>query len=214
LRVISFFSFYSYYKKFLFFFILEEEQATTTTRQAKSKALETLSITNHKRRIEPESDLNEDQEDNRKRISSLSRHVSNNIRRRRRSEKISNTKTFKRQRQSSSEEEEEEEEDSQLSTQSKSKRNSAPILPHHHRRKKSDTEQQSESTDTGNLCVRRRPGNKNKKSDSFIFKYQIGGRELNTVVSDPSTSNTNRRSRRYTTKSYIDYLTTGQSSSR
>ena len=54
---------------------------------------------------------------------------------------------------------------------------------------------------------------------SFLFKYQLGGRELNTVVSDPSTSNQNnnhphRRSRRYTTKSYIDYLTTGQSSSR
>ncbi len=54
---------------------------------------------------------------------------------------------------------------------------------------------------------------------SFRFKYQLGGRELNTVVSDPSTSNQNnnhhhRRSRRYTTKSYIDYLTTGQSSSR
>ena len=48
----------------------------------------------------------------------------------------------------------------------------------------------------------------------FFFKYQIGGRELNTVASDPSTSNNNRRSRRYTTKSYIDYLSTGQSSTR
>ncbi|UJR37286.1 hypothetical protein I4U23_029995 [Adineta vaga] len=164
---------------------------STTTRQAKSKALEALAISNNKRRIESESDLNEDQEDNKKRTSiSLTRHESNVIRRRKRSEHVTNSKTIKRQRQSSSEE------DEYLLVQSKSKRNSAPVLTHSHRRKKSDSEQQSEGTDTGNFCVRRR----------------TGGRELNTVASDPSTSN-NRRPRRYTTKSYIDYLTTGQSSS-
>ncbi|CAF3685930.1 unnamed protein product [Rotaria sp. Silwood1] len=175
----------------------EQQQPTTTTaRQAKSKALEALSISNNKRRIETDSDLNEDQEDNRKRTSSSRHsivHATSTIRRRKRqSEKLSNIKTLKRQRQSSSEEEEEEEDDNKT----KPKRNSAPIFSHHNRRKQSDSEKQSESTDTGNLCVRRR----------------TGGREQSTVVSDPSTSN-NRRSRRYTTKSYIDYLTTGQSSS-
>jgi hypothetical protein len=195
--------FSSYQKKILILILDEEQTTTTSTRQAKSKALETLSDSHYKRRIEPESDLNEDPE-----TSSLSGHVSKNIRRRRRSEKILNTKTFKRQRQSSSEEEE----DNQFLN---SKRNSAPIFP---RRKRSDSEQQSEGTDTGNLCVKRGAGKfiqkkRRKRSISFV-KYQIGGRELNTVVSDPSTSTNNRRSRRYTTKSYIDYLTTGQSSSR
>jgi hypothetical protein len=157
-----------------FIFLLEEEQpTTTTTRQAKSKAIEALSISNHKRRIEADSDLNEDQEDNKKRTSSLSHrsipHVSNTIRSRKRSETLSNTKTFKRQRQSSSEEE-----DNQLSIRSKPKRNSAPILPHYNRRKKSDSEQQSESTDTGNLCVRRRTGKQHKKTRYLLFlKYQI-----------------------------------------
>jgi hypothetical protein len=115
------------------------------TRQAKSKALEALSISNNKRRIETESDLNEDQEDNPKRSHSKHtssshhsiRHVSNTVRRKR-SEKLSNTKTLKRQRHSSSDDE-----DNQSSIQTKSKRNSEP---------------QSESTDTGNLCVRRGPG--------------------------------------------------------
>ncbi|CAF1553813.1 unnamed protein product [Adineta ricciae] len=167
---------------------------STTTRQAKSKALEALSIGNQKRRIESESDLNEDQEDNKKRTpSSSTRHASNVVRRRKRSEPVTNPRTSKRQRQSSSDEDDD---DEYLSFQSKSKRNSAPVLSHTHRRKKSDSEQQSEGTDTGNFCVRR----------------QTGGRELNTVVSDPSASH-HRRSRRYTRKSYIDYLTTGQSSS-
>ena len=56
---------------------------------------------------------------------------------------------------------------------------------------------------------------------SFVFvKYQLGGREPRIVASEPSTSNqnqnttSNRRSRRSTRKSYIDYLTTGQLSSR
>ncbi|CAF2672231.1 unnamed protein product [Rotaria sp. Silwood2] len=168
----------------------EQQQPTTTARQAKSKALEALSISNNKRRIETDSDINEDQEDNRKRTSSSRHstvHATSTIRRRKRqSEKLSNITTLKRQRPSSSEEEEVEEQGNQL----KSKRNSAPIFSHHNRRKQSDSEKRSESTDTGNLC----------------------GREQSTVVSDPSTSN-NRRSRRYTTKSYIDYLTTGQSSS-
>ncbi|CAF0889005.1 unnamed protein product [Adineta steineri] len=173
----------------------EEQQSSssssTTTRQAKSKALEALSISNNKRRIDSESDLNEEQEDNRERTtSSLSHHISNVIRHRKRSEQLTNLKTTKRQRESSSDE------DEHLSIRRKSKRNSAPILFHHNRRKKSDSEQQSEDTDTGNFCVKRR----------------AGGRELNTVASEPST-NSNRRSRRYTTKSYIDYLTTGQSSS-
>ncbi|CAF0758204.1 unnamed protein product [Rotaria sordida] len=174
----------------------QQQQPTTTARQAKSKALEALSISHNKRRIETDSDINEDQEDNKKRTSSLSSrhsivHASNPIRRRKKpSEQLSNIKTLKRQRESSSEEEEEED------NKSEPKRNSAPILSHHNRRKQSDLEKQSESTDTGNFCVKRR----------------TGGREQNTVVSDPSTSN-NRRPRRYTTKSYIDYLTTGQSSS-
>jgi hypothetical protein len=149
-------------------YLLEEEQPTTT-RQAKSKALEALSISNNKRRIETDSDINEDPEDNKKRTSSLSRHsihhVSNTIRRRKRSEILSNTKTYKRQRQSSSEEE-----DNLLSIQSKPKRNSAPILSHHHRRKKSD----SEGTDTGNLCVRRGAGkNKPYVLDFFYFYILI-----------------------------------------
>jgi hypothetical protein len=154
----------------IFLLFVEEEQPTaTSTRQAKSKALEALSISNNKRRIEADSDINEEQEDNKKRTSSLSRHsihhVSNTIRRRKRSEILSNTKTFKRQRQSSSEEEQ----DNLLSIQSKPKRNSAPILPHHNQRKKSD----SEGTDTGNLCVRRGAGKKKYHIyyRSFIFKY-------------------------------------------
>ncbi|CAF2098013.1 unnamed protein product [Rotaria magnacalcarata] len=176
----------------------QQQQQTTTKRQAKSKALEAISISNNKRRIEAESDINQDQEDTRKRSSSLSRnsssgiHASSSLRSQKHSDKLSTTKTLKRQRDSSSsaDDDDDEEEDNHLLIQSRSKKDSAPIVPDHNPRK------QSESTDTGNLCVRRR----------------TGGREQNTVVSDPSTSN-NRRSRRYTRKSYIDYLTTGQSSS-
>ncbi len=152
------------------FLFLEEEQITTT-RQAKSKALETLSIGHNKRRIDPESDLNEEQEDTRKRTSSLSRRVSTTLRHRRRSEKFSHSKTFKRQRQSSSEEEEE---DNRL----KSKRNSAPIFSHRNRRKKSDSEPQSEGTDTGNLCVRRGAGT--KFIQMKIFSIQISTRRTRT----------------------------------
>ncbi|CAF4837470.1 unnamed protein product, partial [Rotaria magnacalcarata] len=39
----------------------QQQQQTTTKRQAKSKALEAISISNNKRRIEAESDINQDQ---------------------------------------------------------------------------------------------------------------------------------------------------------
>ena len=123
-------------------FILEEELIPTTTRQAKSKALETLSISHNKRRLETESDLNEEQEDNRRRTTSLSRHVSTNLRRRTRSDKVSHRKTSKRHRSSSSDEDEEEED--------------------------RPSKKSSEGTDTGNLCVRRRAGKK-FSSNNEIF---------------------------------------------
>jgi hypothetical protein len=159
------------------------------------------------------------------------RHVSNTVRRRKRSKKSatrsekSSPKTLKRQRQSSSDDD-----DHRLSIHSKPKRNSAPILTNRtrsksNRRKRSDSnsdlEQQSEGADTGNLCVRRGAG----QNSHTLFYFQIirniflGGRELNTVASDPSTT-TSRRSRasahhrRFSNKTPIDYLTTGQSSSR
>ncbi|CAF1314917.1 unnamed protein product [Adineta steineri] len=217
----------------------EEEEPQPTLRQAKFKALEAISISNTKRRSEPELDINEDQQETReegepeenptnsnsrkrthsKQASSSSshhsiRHVSNSVRRQKRSKKSttrsekfsSSNKILKRQRQSSSDED-----DNRLSIHSKPKRNSAPIITNRTRSKSnlrkrtdsnSDLEQQTEGVDTGNLCVRRGPG----------------GRELNSVVSDPSTTS-NRRSRtsahhrRYSNKAPIDYLTTGQSSS-
>ena len=200
----------------IFIAVEEQEQSTTSTRQAKSKALEALASSYTKRRIETESDLNEDSEDNRKRISLSGRHsidhTSNIVRRHQRTEKLTNTKALKRQRELSSGEEEEEE-DKHLLVESKPKRNSAPISSHHSLR---DSEQQNERTDTGNLCVKRETG---KKANAFInkncffFFCKLGGRDPYTVVSD-STTISSRRSSRYTTKPYIDYLATGQSSSR
>ncbi|CAF1083349.1 unnamed protein product [Rotaria sordida] len=214
----------------------EEEDSQPTTRQAKYKALEAISISNNnnnKRRSEPEFNIDDVEQNesekqdleehptnsnNRKRTHSKQassssshhsiRHVSNTVRRRKRSKKSTtrieqlSSKTVKRQRQLSSDED-----DNHLS----SKRNSAPILTDRTRSKSnlrkrsnsnSDLEQQIEGADTGNLCVRRGPG----------------GRELNTVVSDPSTTNSRRsrasvHHRRYSNKTSIDYLTTGQSSS-
>lgn len=191
------------------------EDESSTTRQAKSKALETLSTSANKRRHEIDSDPNEE---HRSSLSPLSRRVSTSVRRRRRTNPYTHSKTSKRPRQSSSEEEEDDEDELLFS---KSKRHSASPLPHRHqhRRKKSDSDPQTEGTDTGNLCVRRRTGNKDsnkkkKRTYSFALNSPIGGRDLNTVVSDPATSTANRRSRRYTTKSYIDYLSTGQPSTR
>lgn len=140
---------------------LEAEHLSTTTRQAKSKALEAISITNNKRRIETDSDINEDQEDSKKRSSSSRRstvHASNPLRHHKQSEKLARIKTYKRQRQSSSEEEEEE-----RIQQSKSKRNSVGTISHQNQRK------QSENTDTGNLCVRRRTG----KIKSIYFYFYL-----------------------------------------
>lgn len=143
-----------------------EEEDTSVTRPTKSKSFETT----NKRRIETESDLNDEHR------TSTSRHASTSVRRRRRTNKHSQQETSKRQRQSSSDDNE----DEQVESKSKS-----------HQTKR------TQRTDTGNLCVRRR----------------TGGRDLNTVVSEPSTSTSNRRSRHYTTKSYIDYLSsTGRSS--
>ncbi|CAF3579298.1 unnamed protein product [Rotaria socialis] len=214
----------------------DEEEPQPTARQAKFKALEAISISNNKRRIEPESEANDGEQDesekqdleehptnsnNRKRTHSKQtssssshsvRHVSNTVRRRKRSKKSatrsekSSPKTVKRQRQLSSDEE-----DNRSLSNSKSKRNSAPVLPDRTRSKSnlrkrsnsnSDLEQQSEGPDTGNLCVRRGQGE----------------RELNTVVSDPATTHSRRsrasaHHRRYSNKTPIDYLTTGQSSS-
>lgn len=156
---------YSYQKKKVFFFVLskflleeEEQQQTTTTRQAKSKALEAITISNNKRRIDTESDINEDQGDNRKRISLSHRssvHALNTFTEQKHSEKVETTKALKHQRESSSEEEEEEEDDNPLLIPSRPKRNSSSILSYNSRKK------HAESTDTGNLCVRRRTG-KNK----------------------------------------------------
>ncbi|CAF4394137.1 unnamed protein product [Rotaria sp. Silwood2] len=220
----------------------EEEESQPTARQAKYKALEAISISNNnnnnnKRRSEPELDINDAEQNesekqeleeyptnsnSRKRTHSKQassssshhsiRHVSNTVRRRKRSKKSTtridklSSKTVKRQRQISSDED-----DNRLSIHTKSKRNSAPILTDRTRSKSnlrkqshsnSDLEQQSEGADTGNLCVRR----------------GTGTRELNTVVSDPSTTNSRRsrasvHHRRYSNKTPIDYLTTGQSSS-
>ncbi|CAF4586689.1 unnamed protein product, partial [Rotaria sp. Silwood2] len=196
---------------FLFWFLKEEESQPPTARQAKYKALEAISISNtpnNKRRSEPELDLNDSEQNETSSSSSHHsiRHVSNTVRRRKRSRKLTtridnlSSKIVKRQRQISSDED-----DNRLSMSTKAKRNSAPILTDRTRSKSnlrkrshsnSDLEQQSESADTENLCTR----------------------ELNTVVSDPSTTNSRRscasvHHRRYSNKAPIDYLTTGQSSS-
>lgn len=136
--------------------ILLEEVATaaSTNRQAKSKALETLSIGHSKRRLEAESDLNNEQE---RTSSSSSRPVSTNLRRRRRTEKVSHRRTFKRPRQSSSSSEEEEEHDHRSEVQENS-------------------EQQSESPDTGNLCGRRGSG---KSKMKFIQRTIFLVRNIN-----------------------------------
>ncbi|UJR08940.1 hypothetical protein I4U23_013192 [Adineta vaga] len=212
-----------------------EQESQPTLRQAKFKALEAISISNNnKRRSELDIDTNNDQLDvgveseehstSRKRTHSKQassssshhsiRHVSNTVRRQKRSKKSkspsekTSSKTSKRQRQSSSEDDDVES-NNRSSVHSKVKRNSAPIVPNRTRsksnlRKRSDSntdsEQQTEGADTGNLCVRR-------------------GTELHSVVSDPSTTSSNRRSRvtthhrRYSNKTPIGYLTTGQSSS-
>lgn len=158
----------------MFFFV---EEDTSVTRPTKSKALETT----NKRRIETESDRNDEHR------TSTSRHASTSVRRRRRTNKHSQQETSKRQRQSSSDDNEDEQVDSK---------------PKSHQTKR------TQRTDTGNLCVRRRTGRKYsiEISKSNLCARQLGGRDLNTVASDPSTSTSNRRSRHYTTKSYIDYL--------
>ena len=67
------------------------------------------------------------------------------------------------------------------------------------RRKTSDPDRTSESTETGNHCLRR----------------GSGGRDLHPLTSEPSSSHRqphhhSRRSRRYSPKPYLDYLSTSQ----
>ncbi|CAF1012039.1 unnamed protein product [Adineta ricciae] len=225
-----------------------EEESQPTLRQAKFKALEAISISNsNKRRSELDINTNDDQQDigveseehstSRKRTHSKQassssshhsiRHVSNAVGRRKRNKKSTSRsekyspKTLKRQRPSSSDDggggggggdNVDIDRTNRSSVQPKAKRNSAPIVQNRTRSKSNlrktsdsntDLEQQTEGTDTGNLCVRRGPG----------------GRELHSVVSDPSTASSNRRSRvtthhrRYSNKTPPSYLTTGQSSS-
>ena len=162
----------------------ESLSSQPATRQAKSKALEAISISTHKRRSEPEIEPLDDQQpteksdeldpttstsrkrSHSKQASSSSshhsiRHVSNSLRRRKRNKK--SPTTFKRPRQSSSDDELE----ARLALQSKPKRNSAPLLPANRTRSKSNHRKRSNSNSE---------------------------RELNSVTSDPTTSNT-RRSR-------------------
>ncbi|CAF3596770.1 unnamed protein product [Rotaria sp. Silwood1] len=146
------------------------------------------------------------------------RHVSNTIRRRKRNKKSTtridklSLKTVKRQRQLSSDDDDNDN-NNHLSIQTKSKKNSTSILINRTRSKSNlrkqnnsnsdlEQQQQSESINTGNFCTRQ----------------ESGEQELHTVVSDPLTTNTRRsraniHHRRYSNKTPIDYLTTGQSSS-
>ena len=138
-------------------------------------------INQSKRPIESDFDPSDDPE-----LGSRPRHGSTTVKRRQLS---TVSQALKRQRDSSSD-------DDSASTD--------------HRRKPSDSDPHSESTDTGNLCVRRRSGRPIFVSVHPSHSHLPGGREPHTAASDPPA----RQSRRYSTKAYIDYLTAGQASPR
>ena len=138
-------------------------------------------ITQSKRPIESDFDPSDDPE-----LGSRTRHGSTTVKRRQLS---TVSQALKRQRDSSSD-------DDSTSTD--------------HRRHPIDSDPHSESTDTGNLCVRRRSGRPFAHRFVSLIHPHLGGRELHTAANEPPA----RQSRRHSTKAYIDYLTAGQASSR
>lgn len=151
----------------------EEEGSQPVPRQAKFKALEAISVSNTKRRSEPEIDTNDDQQqqqqeeegkgeeqhptnsNSRKRTHSKQassssshhsvRHVSNTVRRRKRSKK-SATRSEKSSPKTLKRQRQSssDDDDNRLPIHSKPKRNSAPILPNR-TRSKSNLRKRSDS---------------------------------------------------------------------